>query len=111
MTGALDQFAALPLWVTWRTECRGARPTKIPYAIDGARAKANDPSTWMTRTQAEKCAAERQHQLGLMFGPLADDRQLGGIDLDSCFGDEGDLLPWAKEIFDLVPSYAEISPS
>jgi hypothetical protein len=110
-----NDLAKLPLWITWRSEKRatskGERWTKIPYAIDGGKAEADNPSTWMTRAEAEKCARERHHQLGIMFGQITPDRQLGGIDLDACFADEGDLLPWAQEVFDLVPSYAEISPS
>jgi primase-polymerase (primpol)-like protein len=66
----------------------------------------------MTRPQAEQCARERGHTgIGIMFDKIASERFLGGIDLDSCFADDGGLLPWAQEIFDLVHSYAEISPS
>ena len=28
----------------WRNEVRDGRPTKVPYQISGARAKANDPT-------------------------------------------------------------------
>lgn len=115
MNRPLDELANRALWVTWRIEQRmtsaGARWTKVPYAVDGGRAKADNPSTWMTRAQAEKCAKERSHAgIGLMFGCVGD-KYLGGIDLDACFAEAGDLLPWAKAILDLVPSYVEMSPS
>jgi hypothetical protein len=38
-------LANLSIWVSWRSEMRGAGSTKLPYAIDGAKAKSNDPST------------------------------------------------------------------
>jgi hypothetical protein len=40
----LDLLADEPRWVAWRNEDRGRKPTKIPYAPKGQRAKADDPS-------------------------------------------------------------------
>jgi primase-polymerase (primpol)-like protein len=54
---ALDSLAGEPRWVAWRNERRGNKLAKIPYAPDGRRAKADDPSTWGTRIAAETCAA------------------------------------------------------
>ena len=55
---ALHALAREPRWVAWRYESRGGKPTKIPYAPDGKRAKADDPSTWGTRTAAQTRAAK-----------------------------------------------------
>jgi len=50
---SLDTLAYERRWVAWRTELRGGKPTKVPYAPLGGRAKADDPSTWGTRAEAE----------------------------------------------------------
>ena len=50
---ALDSLAGEPRWVAWRNERRGDKLAKIPYAPDGRKAKADDPSTWGTRIAAE----------------------------------------------------------
>jgi len=57
-TNPFGDLADLERWVAWRPEPRGGRPTKIPYAPDGRRAKADDPSTWGTRSAAEYRAKE-----------------------------------------------------
>jgi len=109
---ALDPFARREVWVSWAIVKRGGRPTKVPFSVDGKPAKADDPSTWMTREQAVKAARQNQHQgIGIMFAALDDGRHLGGIDLDACIDDDGAVAPWAREILNLVPSYTEISPS
>ena len=33
-------------WVLWKLEKRGGKHTKIPYQINGKKAKSNDPDTW-----------------------------------------------------------------
>ena len=40
------ELKALHQWVLLKEELRNGKPTKIPYQIDGNRAKANDPNTW-----------------------------------------------------------------
>jgi putative DNA primase/helicase len=35
-----------PQWVLWKIVVRDGEPTKIPFQVDGAPAKSNDPSTW-----------------------------------------------------------------
>jgi archaellum biogenesis ATPase FlaH len=109
---ALDPFACREVWVSWAIVKRGGRPTKVPFSVDGKPAKADDSSTWMTRAQAVKAARQNQHQgIGIMFAALDDGQHLGGIDLDACIDDDGAVVPWAREILDLAPSYTEISPS
>jgi hypothetical protein len=112
---ALSQFADLDLWVTWRTEQRagGKTPSKVPYAIDGRLAKANDPTTWMTRAQATTAAAAHgEGGINIVLGHIASlNLNLGAVDLDSCLGDEGDVALWAEEVVDLLQSYTEVSPS
>lgn len=112
---ALDAFANASRWVAWRNEDRNDRATKIPYAPQGGKAKADDPATWSSRADAEYMAKLLVNGsgggVGIQLGDLGDGNFLGGIDLDSCLGDDGALRPWAKVIVDAVPTYAEKSPS
>jgi hypothetical protein len=118
---ALD-LAALsdhPPWVAWQTEKRepGKPPTKVPYSpVSGAKARADDPSTWGSRAQAEARAAQlpKSHGIGgvgIQLGDLGDGRSIGGIDLDTCRDESGKLAAWASEIIDRLGTYAEVSRS
>ena len=112
---ALHALAREPRWVAWRYESRGGKPTKIPYAPDGKRAKADDPSTWGTRTAAQARAAKivdgQGGGIGIQLGDLGGGVHLSGLDLDSCIADDGTLAPWAAEILSAFPTYTERSPS
>ena len=114
MTG-LSALAHERRWVAWRYEVRGGKPTKVPYAPDGRKAKANDPSTWGIRAEAEFSAKKivngRGGGIGIQLGDLGADIHLGGIDLDSCISEDGALASWAAEILSAIPTYAERSPS
>lgn len=97
----LDALDGLSAWVAWDDE--GGR--KVPKS-SGGNARSNDPSTWMSRGEAEALAREKGYSgVGIM---LSDG--LAGIDLDGCVRD-GEVDPWAREIIDRIGSYAEISPS
>ena len=112
---ALDALAEEPRWVAWRYELRGGKWTKVPHDPRGGRAKADDPTTWGTRAEAEARAAEIVEKqgggVGIELGDLGGDIHLAGLDLDSCLSDEGVLSPWAEAILAAVPSYTEVSPS
>jgi hypothetical protein len=118
---ALDTLSSLVRWVAWHTVRKPyKRPTKVPYGDRGYGAKADDPATWLTRAQAEKLRKARAYdgigiELGLIeneqLAPEGARRYLAGVDLDSCFDEAGELLPWAAAILALLQSYAERSPS
>jgi primase-polymerase (primpol)-like protein len=112
---ALAILADEPRWVAWRSELRGGKPTKIPYAPRGGKAKADDPSTWGIRTAAEVRAREIVNGsgggIGIQLGDLGADLHLVGIDLDSCIADNGTLASWATEYLSAFPTYTERSPS
>jgi putative DNA primase/helicase len=113
---ALDSLAGEPRWVGWRNERRGDKTTKVPYAARGfGKAKADDPWTWGTRSDAEQTAARLVNGqgggIGIELGDLGSDLHLAGLDLDSCIDASGSPAPWAQAILDAVPSYAEVSPS
>ncbi|WP_245903476.1 phage/plasmid primase, P4 family [Humitalea rosea] len=113
----LASLANAPRWVAWQVEGRGAKskPTKVPYAPDGRKAKADDPDTWGTRT----AALSRANCLPKPFGiggigielGAHDDLAIGGIDLDTCRAETGDWAPWALAVMARFKTYAEVSPS
>ena len=89
---AFDPFATVPRWVGWREEPRSDDPskkTKVPYSpTQGGKAKANDPTTWGTRAQAEELEKRivngRGGGVGIQLGDLGGGTWLSGIDLDTC---------------------------
>jgi hypothetical protein len=98
-------------WVLWRYEHRDGKPTKVPYQVNGSRASSVDPTNWAdfdTAAAAHATQPEAYDGVGFVFSGEAGDWV--GVDLDGCLdGDE--LKPWAKDILDRMPGYAEISPS
>jgi putative DNA primase/helicase len=112
----LEDLAVAPVWVAWRYEDRDGKPTKVPFAPNGAYAKADDPVTWGSRRAAEARARRIIDGLGGGIGVIlgidcGDGTALGGIDLDACRSPEGDFDRWAIEITERFGSYAEVSPS
>jgi hypothetical protein len=99
---APEAMKARPQWVLWRYE-DGDR--KVPYQVNGRRAKTNDPATWSSFNEAHTAG----EQLGFVFAP---DDGLFGLDLDGCRDPEtGVISDWAQSILNDVNSYAEVSPS
>ena len=115
MIAAFEHFAGLPRWVVWRNEIRNGRATKVPYSPHSGHAKADDPRTWGVRSEAEARARQLVNGegggIGIELGDLGDGTSLGGIDLDTCRGEDGTFETWAHEIIDRFASYTEISPS
>jgi primase-polymerase (primpol)-like protein len=117
---AFDEFASKPYWVGWRNEARGkeGKPTKVPYGAGGRKAKADDPTTWLVRSEAEALAQRIVNGLGggigYELGDIGNDLFVAGIDLDSCIAADGTLAPWAATILKLpyvcrdLPSGAQV---
>lgn len=94
-------------WVAWRygplrENGKQAKEPINPRTVELA--KANDPATWGTYTEAVACDAD-----GIGFVFSKDDPYVG-VDLDGCIAD-GEIGPWALNIVEKLGSYAEISPS
>ena len=117
---SIDVYPAVPQelkelcqWVIWREEIRDNKPTKVPYQINGQKAKSNDPSTWTDYRTAWYTHQKRRIQtdgIGFMFSP---NDPYCGIDLDDCFYEDKPLKSWAIPIVDKLKSvgYGEVSPS
>jgi len=112
---AFDSLADEPRWVAWRNEMRGDKLTKVPYGRDGRPAKANDPATWIVRSEAtaltRRVVNGRGGGIGWELGDLGADLYLAGVDLDSCIDEAQCLASWAERILVELPTYAETSPS
>lgn len=99
----LAALSTLPRWVSWQTEERDGRPSKIPYSpTRGGRAHADKPETWGSRKQAEAHAAKLIRPLGsggigIELGSMDNGMVLGGVDFDTCRDKAGSLTPWASE--------------
>jgi Family of unknown function (DUF5906) len=103
-------------WIAWRNERRGERFTKVPYGAGGKPAKADDPATWLTRSQAEQLRRRLANGvpsgIGWELGPCDTDLAIGGVDLDTCLDpSSGAVEPWAQAVIHRFHSYAETSPS
>jgi hypothetical protein len=120
----LADLASKPRWVAWcediRTNKDGSEyKTKIPInPHTGGRAEVpTNPATWGTREQAERRWRRMRRSdddkggVGVVLGELDDGELLMGIDLDSCFKQNGDMLSWAAEVMKRCDTYAEVSPS
>jgi len=106
-----SELKALPNWVLWKPEERAGAPTKIPYCTSGAKAKANDPSTW---SSFDECYSTYKH--GNEYGGIgfAISKGVGivGFDLDESRNPEtGAISDEAARIVSLLRSYTEVSPS
>src|SRR3954451_3201883 len=115
MSTVFDPFAESARWVVWRNEQRNGHTTKVPYSPHSGHARADDPCTWGTRSEAEARASQLVNGqgggIGIELGDLGDGTSLGGIDLDTCRREDGTFEPWAYEIIEHFNSYTEISPS
>ena len=100
-----------PRWVAWRNERRGEKLTKVPYCGIDNKAKADDPTTWICRAEAEQVAARIVNGLGggigYELGDLGNDLYIGGFDLDSCLNGAW-LAAWATAIMATMPTYGEV---
>lgn len=97
-------------WVLWKTVVRDGKETKVPFAIGGTPAKANDSTTW-AKFEEVVDTYERGGYDGIGFEFSADD-PFCGVDLDGCRSPEtGEVAKWAKEIVLSLDTYAEVSPS
>jgi putative DNA primase/helicase len=83
-------------------------------------AKADEPRTWGTRSEAEARAAQLPRPYGsggvgielCELHGLNDGISIGGVDLDTCRDPgSGQIEKWATEVIDRFASYTEVSPS
>lgn len=107
------ELRSLDHWVVWKYRTRSGKSTKVPFQslLPGSEAKTDDPSTWSTFERALAVAMVPSNKIDGIGFVFSTDDPFAGFDLDRCFGEGGILQPWARDILDRVPGYAEISPS
>lgn len=104
-------------WVLWRLEARpGAKPTKIPYQLNGAKADVTRPETWCSFDEAVAACPNPDYTTldpkgfsGIGF-VLTKADPFGFIDLDDCHDDISSYERQIK-IYREFDSYSEKSPS
>lgn len=91
-------------WLLWKYE----NGTKVPYQVNGRRARTNDPCTWSSFD--EVCAVANSYE-GIAW-VFSESDPYCGVDLDDCV-DEKIVEPWAEEIIQRFSgvAYIEMSPS
>lgn len=109
-----DELTKLNNWCVWRLVDRGGKQTKVPInAETGELAKSNDSSTWSSYDKAfEVFQGTNADGLGFFFEP-----PYVGVDIDDISDDierfkSGDIEKnIVFEFYELLKTYAEISPS
>lgn len=110
------ELTDLPQWLVWRLKARGnGKPTKLPYIASHHTklASSTEPMTWSYFSAAVKAYARFPDLAGVGFA-FRDGGGLVGVDLDDSLDADGQLVPWARDIYDrcgLARTYAEVSPS
>jgi putative DNA primase/helicase len=100
-------------WVLWRAEPRYGRLSKVPYRVDGRRARSTDPDTWTSFETAYKAyvsPGQGQPFSGLGF-VFREGGGIAGIDLDHVIDEDGAIEPWAERVVRAFDSYTEFSVS
>lgn len=97
-------------WLLWRMEERNGKGSKIPYQISGHRASSMDPTHWSSLEEVWATIRDVPGYSGIGFVFSQSDDFIG-VDLDNCFGEDGQLDEWAADVLSRFPSYTEISPS
>ncbi len=107
-----DALTMSPQWVLWRYETRNGKATKVPYQVNGKRAKSDDSQTWSAIdevTRAWTISPARYQGIGFVF---TEADPFAGIDLDACIDQTGAVKPWARPILEpFADTYQEVSPS
>ncbi len=90
------ELRELEQWVCWRLINRNGRTEKPPFQVDGSRAKANDPQSWTTFSNAVANINDFDG-VGFVF---QSSNNLVGIDLDGCVSSFSPfrIASWALEI-------------
>jgi putative DNA primase/helicase len=94
-------------WVLWKKEFVDDQWKKVPYQINGRKAKSNDHTTWTSFSNVLKCRDPKKYDgIGFEFFMSG----ITGIDIDHCIENE-QINSHAREIMNQCRSYAEKSPS
>ena len=90
-----DELKERPQWVVWRLEGRDGKSARVPYSVDGSRARVNNASTSTDAASAtEICTRHECHGFGYV---LTAHHPFCGMDLDGCRDSKsGEILQVAE---------------
>ena len=95
-----DEMKAKPNWVIVRTKFNEDKGRLDKFLIDihtGKMAKSDDPTTWATFDEAREYA---KHNGGVALAYALDGKDgIACIDLDDCYEENGDLKPFAADLY------------
>jgi primase-polymerase (primpol)-like protein len=95
-----EELKACPHWVLWKYEERESKITKVPYQVNGHKAKSTDPKTWCTFDAAKKAL---EFHVGDGIGFVFTRNSYSGIDLDHCRDKSTGLIDaWAIRYLELL---------
>ncbi|MEX3616483.1 phage NrS-1 polymerase family protein [Paenibacillus glucanolyticus] len=99
-------------WVVWKLEQRkgSAKPTKVPYTIDGERASSTDPSLWANFEEVLAAYNKNKKILSGIGYVFSEGDPFTGVDIDNCIVD-GKVQEDVVEIVKSLNSYTERSQS
>ena len=103
-------------WLTWKaveiTKSDGTKKiTKVPYnPVTGQKASSKKSSSWSSFTTVAEAYLFSDEFTGIGFVFSGED-DFVGVDLDSCFTEDGNLTTEAQNTVTLLDSYTEKSPS
>jgi|694.fasta_scaffold86665_3 putative DNA primase/helicase len=104
------ELRSLNQWVVWKLIQRPGekKPTKVPYATDGAKAESDNPATWASFDAASAAfMAGDYNGLGYMFSEFD---PYAGVDFDGCVAGEH-VDPKVNLWLHNLDSYSEFSQS
>ena len=100
------ELRALRQWVLWKSvDVGAAKPTKIPFQLNGQKASVTNPEHWSSFDEVVS-AASNYSGIGFVFSV---GNNYSFIDLDQ--SDDPIVFKRQQEIFKTFSSYSEVSPS
>jgi hypothetical protein len=107
LPAALAPLMTQQRWVLWRWARAKSKWTKVPYQLNGAKAKNNDPTTWSSYDDVLKVVSRWDG-----IGYCLQGGDVGAFDIDNCRDPEsGTIDPWAMALVERAASYVEITVS
>lgn len=105
-----QQLTTYNQWILWKLEPRENKLAKIPYQINGYKAKTNDPTTWTTYKTALTTfqSTNLYSGIGFVFTNLDD---FVFVDLDNCFDSRGSLNGHSNLVSDFIDTGAFVEKS
>ncbi|MFN9594041.1 MAG: hypothetical protein ACK56G_15200, partial [Pirellulaceae bacterium] len=102
-------------WCLWRYESTGdsEKASKIPYQVNGRRAKSDDPTTWNTFDNCLAAYRKNPDKYDGIEFLFSEQQSLVGIDFDNGLDENRQPLPWCAELLAIIRqvAYIETSPS